>query len=84
MLGETWFVLSGPDIVTRVVATFGAIAFAIVGYFPLHHDLRTRDGLVPTPREHWARIFGLLAYFVLGAVVCGGVCFVAFQVLGVV
>ncbi len=64
--------ISAQAVVVAIMAVVGAIITAIWGYFSVMGDLRNRDGTVPTSREHWHHILGLLAYFLLGLIVCGG------------
>lgn len=73
--------ISWQVIVGFVVAVYAAIGTAMWGYFSLHADLRNHDGTRPTAREHWARIFGLLAYFSLGWILFGGGTYVVLQIV---
>lgn len=76
MLCLSWQIVAG-----LVASLYGAIGTAMWGYFSLHNDLRNRDGTVPTTREHWIRILGLLAYFSIGWIAIGGVFYVVLRVV---
>lgn len=75
-----WF--SWPAVVVAVIAVAGAVSTAIWGYFSVMLDTRNQDGTVPTTREHWNHILGLLAYFFLGLVVFGGGTIVVIEIVG--
>lgn len=75
------FVISWQILVSAIVSLYSAIGMAMWGYFSLHSDLRNRDGTVPSVREHWTRIFGLLAYFSLGWIAFGGGTYVVIQLI---
>lgn len=75
------FVISWQTLVSAIVALYSAIGMAMWGYFSLHSDLRNRDGTVPSTREHWGRILGLLAYFSIGWIAFGGGTYVALQLI---
>lgn len=78
---HSFWSIGWAQILVIVLAITGAVCTAIWAYFFVHDDVRNCDGTRLSAQDKWHHILALLAFFILGAVVCGGGAIVAFRIL---